>query len=59
MIQQGIDPKEEKLKQQSSIKIERQKREIESNLVTFVQVAREVYAMKRPKWKSEQHAKLW
>ena len=59
MIQQGIDPKEEKLKQQSSIKIERQKREIESNLVTFSQVAREVYAMKRPKWKSEQHAKLW
>ena len=59
MIQQGIDPKEEKLKQQSSIKIERQKREIESNLVTFVQVAREVYAMKRPEWKSERHAKLW
>ena len=59
MVQQGIDPKEEKLKKQSSLKTEREKREIESNLVTFSQVAREVYLIKRPEWKSERHAKLW
>ena len=59
MVQQGIDPKEEKLKKHTYIKIEREKREIESNLVTFLQVAREVYVMKRPEWKSERHAKLW